>query len=94
MDEYTRIAGALRAQAGGANADLSVARSGADAIDALLQELETQRRRARALDMEARTRGEFGLRMALREIVAQETPGANATVQRMARLARAALGDA
>jgi hypothetical protein len=92
MDErHAHIAGRLRELAAHAHADLTVAQAGADAIDALRQQLETERRRARALEMSGRVRPDERLREALRNIAQQETPGANATVQRMARLAREAL---
>lgn len=92
MDDYVaHIASRLRELAARAHADLTVAQAGADAIDALRQQLETERRRARALEMSCRERPDERLREALRNIVKQETPGANATVQRMARLAREAL---
>jgi hypothetical protein len=92
MDDYVaHIAGRLRDLAAHAHTDLTVAQAGASAIDALRQQLETERRRARALEMSGRVRADEKLREALRNIAQQETPGANATVQRMARLAREAL---
>ena len=92
-ENYAWIASSLRALASNNVEVREAALMGAGAIDALRQRLASEKRRAQALEMSARGRSDGGLREALRAIAAQETPHANATTKRMARMAREAIGS-
>lgn len=91
MNRYADLQNSLRDLAEHRRADTSLALKAIDAIDELVNEVERANARADAMQAEAAARPGASLKAALVAIVDQETERANATVKRMARIARTAL---
>jgi hypothetical protein len=93
-DRFQGLRNRLRDLAAHKHSDLSVALEAVAAMDELAQAVERASERASRMEIEARTRSGESLKVALADVIAQETEHANATVKRMTRIARAALENA